>query len=87
MENEVLQQILVELKDLKAGQSKLEAGQVRLEIAQAKTAEDVTHIRDAVAVLEQGYDRLFKAFDDSRAISDEELSDIRLRLRRLEQAK
>jgi len=51
MENEILQQILSELKDLKEGQNKLEQGYVKLEQGQAKLVSDMAEVKQDVAEL------------------------------------
>lgn len=80
----VLETLVLKVEKLEAGQSKLEAGQVRLEAEQAKMAEDITIIRHAVAVIEHDHGKQLQALVDGQVVYDEELSDIRLRLLRLE---
>ena len=53
MENQILNQILDELKDLKQGQSKLEAGQANLEAGQSKLEARQAKLEAGQANLEE----------------------------------
>jgi len=53
MENEILQQILSELKDLKQGQVKLEQGQTKLVIDMEELKQDMSDVKVDVAGLKQ----------------------------------
>ena len=49
MDNEILKDILSELKDLKTGQAKLEVGQAKLEAGQAKLETEITDVKAELA--------------------------------------
>lgn len=53
MENEILQQILAELKDLKQGQAKLEQGQNELRADVATLKKDVAALKEDVEIIKE----------------------------------
>jgi len=71
---------------LEAGQSKLEAGQSKLNASQAKLNKDITLVRRGLAVIEYEHGKKLDIIIDDLRSHEEELSDIRLRLLRVEQA-
>jgi len=78
---------------LEAGQAKLEAGLTRVEdevarvlTEQARQSKDIMYIRDGLAVVEQVYGKKLQAILDYESTYEDELRDLRHRVRRVEQA-
>ena len=82
MDNEILQDILSELKDLKTGQAKLEAGQVKLEAGQAKLEVELAGVKglaqtthESILLIENVWFPKITAALEGHSLNSEKLKD------------